>query len=88
MMNQMQSNDTVSVFQILSILVVAMGILLSMFKKKVPEIVIPSYTVTKKRKIDHLYEDESEKINIDPMFKMRVIPRTASKDRIHSFEGF
>jgi len=86
-MNQMQDKDSINVIQILSILVVAMGIVLSMCKKKVPEIVIP-YTVTKKRKIDHLYEDESEKIRVDPVFKMRVIPRTGSKDRIHSFEGF
>jgi hypothetical protein len=86
----MEDKEMLIMIQLILILMITVGLLASAFRKNTVKPVIKEYINPRKRKIDEIYDDDdmSEKIQVDPVFKMKVFHRSSSKDRFHDFEGF
>ena len=85
----MEDREMLIMIQLILILMITVGILASAFRKITVKPVIKEYINPRKRKIDEIYDDDMwEKIQVDPVFKMKVFHRSSSKDRFHDFEGF
>jgi hypothetical protein len=85
----MEDKEMLIMIQLILIVMITVGVLASAFRKITVKPVIKEYINPRKRKIEEIYDDDMwEKIQVDPVFKMKVFHRSSSKDRFHDFEGF
>jgi hypothetical protein len=85
----MEDKEMLIMIQLILIVMITVGVIASAFRKNTVKPVIKEYINPRKRKIDEIYDDDMfEKIQVDPVFKMKVFHRSSSKDRFHDFEGF